>query len=282
MKPLYFHSRKSKHKWLHLHSISFVMFCLVWSILCIILNFLQELKPPTKAIIIAGKINIVIIILTCNLFSKLQKHQQNFKEYIYCVQHYGLLSVPYRLAMTLLCKLQETLHSVTCRDVRTCKCWLLANFPDYEVAYHQLKFHYESKEYITWKETQLSWFMSMLSFCSATSLHPCVTTTVAESKTAISVQFYNKQPPLYFKDFVSIFLRMLMKHLHKRLFSVVFSILEIVLLTCLQVPKEKDEMVEREFNRLLEATSFLSHQLDFNYMHSKPVSLGHALELVIK
>lgn len=41
-------------------------------------------------------------------------------------------------------------------------------------------------------------------------------------------------------------------------------------------------MVEREFNRLLEATSFLSHQLDFNYMHSKPVSLGHALELVIK
>jgi len=48
------------------------------------------------------------------------------------------------------------------------------------------------------------------------------------------------------------------------------------------VPKEKDEMVEREFNRLLEATSFLSHQLDFNYMHSKPVSLGHALELVIK
>lgn len=41
-------------------------------------------------------------------------------------------------------------------------------------------------------------------------------------------------------------------------------------------------MVEREFNRLLEATSFLSHHLDFNYMNGKPVSLGHALELVIK
>lgn len=27
----------------------------------------------------------------------------------------------------------------------------------------------------------------------------------------------------------------------------------------------KDEMVEREFNRLLESTSYLSHQLDFNY-----------------
>lgn len=53
-------------------------------------------------------------------------------------------------------------------------------------------------------------------------------------------------------------------------------------LSAVRVPKEKDEMVEREFNRLLEATSFLSHQLDFNYMHSKPVSLGHALELVIK
>ncbi|XP_048577779.1 lysine-specific histone demethylase 1A isoform X2 [Nematostella vectensis] len=49
-----------------------------------------------------------------------------------------------------------------------------------------------------------------------------------------------------------------------------------------RVPKDKDEMVEREFNRLLEATSFLSHQLDFNYMNGKPVSLGHALELVIK
>nr|CAD7576173.1 unnamed protein product [Timema californicum] len=48
------------------------------------------------------------------------------------------------------------------------------------------------------------------------------------------------------------------------------------------VPKDKDEMVEREFNRLLEATSFLSHQLDFNYAGGKPVSLGQALEWVIK
>ncbi|XP_030850350.1 lysine-specific histone demethylase 1A [Strongylocentrotus purpuratus] len=49
-----------------------------------------------------------------------------------------------------------------------------------------------------------------------------------------------------------------------------------------QIPKDKDEMVEREFNRLLEATSYLSHQLDFNYLNGKPVSLGEALELVIK
>ncbi|XP_018916026.1 lysine-specific histone demethylase 1A isoform X2 [Bemisia tabaci] len=48
------------------------------------------------------------------------------------------------------------------------------------------------------------------------------------------------------------------------------------------VPKDKDEMVEREFNRLLEATSYLSHQLDFNYLDGKPVSLGQALEWVIK
>ncbi|XP_014665183.1 PREDICTED: lysine-specific histone demethylase 1A-like [Priapulus caudatus] len=48
------------------------------------------------------------------------------------------------------------------------------------------------------------------------------------------------------------------------------------------IPKDKDEMVEREFNRLLEATSYLSHQLDFNYLNGKPVSLGHALEIVIK
>ena len=61
--------------------------------------------------------------------------------------------------------------------------------------------------------------------------------------------------------------------------SLVFSPINHIFL---QVPKEKDEMVEREFNRLLEATSYLSHQIDFNYMNSKPVSLGHALELVIK
>ncbi|BES93562.1 Lysine-specific histone demethylase [Nesidiocoris tenuis] len=48
------------------------------------------------------------------------------------------------------------------------------------------------------------------------------------------------------------------------------------------IPKEKDEMVEREFNRLLEATSYLSHMCDFNYMHGKAVSLGQALEWVIK
>lgn len=50
----------------------------------------------------------------------------------------------------------------------------------------------------------------------------------------------------------------------------------------LTVDKDKDEMVEREFNRLLEATSYLSHQLDFNYSGNKPVSLGQALEWVIK
>lgn len=44
----------------------------------------------------------------------------------------------------------------------------------------------------------------------------------------------------------------------------------------------KDEMVEREFNRLLEATSYLSHQLDFNYAENTPVSLGQALEWIIK
>lgn len=51
-------------------------------------------------------------------------------------------------------------------------------------------------------------------------------------------------------------------------------------------------MVEREFNRLLEATSYLSHQLDFNYVgnagsggqgaNTRPVSLGQALEWVIR
>ena len=41
-------------------------------------------------------------------------------------------------------------------------------------------------------------------------------------------------------------------------------------------------MVEREFNRLLEGTSYLSHSLDFNYCNNKPVSLGQSLEWIIK
>lgn len=40
--------------------------------------------------------------------------------------------------------------------------------------------------------------------------------------------------------------------------------------------------VEREFNRLLESASYLSHQLDFNYAGNNPVSLGQALEWIIK
>lgn len=48
------------------------------------------------------------------------------------------------------------------------------------------------------------------------------------------------------------------------------------------VPKDKDDMVEREFNRLLEATSYLSHSLDFNYCNKKPVSLGQSMEWIIK
>lgn len=48
------------------------------------------------------------------------------------------------------------------------------------------------------------------------------------------------------------------------------------------VSASKDEMVEREFNRLLESTSYLSHQLDFNYAGNTPVSLGQALEWIIK
>ncbi|XP_005100139.1 lysine-specific histone demethylase 1A [Aplysia californica] len=48
------------------------------------------------------------------------------------------------------------------------------------------------------------------------------------------------------------------------------------------VLKEKDEMVEREFNRLLETTSYLSHQVNFNEINCKPASLGQALEAVIK
>ncbi|CAO1441945.1 unnamed protein product [Diamesa serratosioi] len=48
------------------------------------------------------------------------------------------------------------------------------------------------------------------------------------------------------------------------------------------ITKNKDEIMEKEFNRILECTSFLSHVLDFNYVNNTPVSLGHALEWIIK
>lgn len=48
------------------------------------------------------------------------------------------------------------------------------------------------------------------------------------------------------------------------------------------VPKEKDEMVEREFNRLLEASGYLSHTLGYDTLNGKHVSLGQALEWIIK
>lgn len=48
------------------------------------------------------------------------------------------------------------------------------------------------------------------------------------------------------------------------------------------INKNKDEIMEREFNRILECTSFLSHVLDFNYADNSPVSLGQALEWIIK
>ncbi len=50
-----------------------------------------------------------------------------------------------------------------------------------------------------------------------------------------------------------------------------------------KLPKDRDEALEKEFNKLLESTSYLTHNLDFDHkIDNKPISLGHALELVIK
>jgi len=48
------------------------------------------------------------------------------------------------------------------------------------------------------------------------------------------------------------------------------------------IPKDKHNMVELEFNRLLEASSYLSNELDFNTCNNKPVSLGESLDWIIK
>lgn len=48
------------------------------------------------------------------------------------------------------------------------------------------------------------------------------------------------------------------------------------------VSKNKDEIIEREFNKILEGTSYLSHVLDINYADNQPISLGMAMEWMIK
>merc|ERR1719414_2919113 len=48
------------------------------------------------------------------------------------------------------------------------------------------------------------------------------------------------------------------------------------------IPKDKHNMVELEFNRLLEASSYLSNELDFNTCKDKQVSFGQSLEWIIK
>lgn len=104
----------------------------------------------------------------------------------------------------------------------------------------------------------------------------------------ITRQFIPRLPPLCRTlrvDNEDLFRADLKSFKYRVLYSAIDSLL--------QVPKDKDEMVEREFNRLLEATSYLSHQLDFNYVGSaagttsqgtttRPVSLGQALEWVIR
>eukprot|EP00118_Oscarella_pearsei_P027195 m.310890 g.310890 ORF g.310890 m.310890 type:complete len:745 (+) comp56235_c0_seq1:87-2321(+) len=48
------------------------------------------------------------------------------------------------------------------------------------------------------------------------------------------------------------------------------------------IAKDLDEAIEAEFNKLLDAATYISHELDFNYANEQPLSLGHAIELIIK
>ncbi|CAK8673921.1 unnamed protein product [Clavelina lepadiformis] len=49
-----------------------------------------------------------------------------------------------------------------------------------------------------------------------------------------------------------------------------------------RVPKEKDVLVEQEFNKLLEATAHLSHELNIDSFKGEQLSLGQAFELIIQ
>lgn len=48
------------------------------------------------------------------------------------------------------------------------------------------------------------------------------------------------------------------------------------------IDKTKDEVLETVFNTLLEGTSVLSHQMKFNKINGKTVSLGTALDMVVE
>lgn len=48
------------------------------------------------------------------------------------------------------------------------------------------------------------------------------------------------------------------------------------------VPKQLDEQLEREFNRLLEATAFMAHTLKLKKPSGAEFSLGEAMDIVIK
>ena len=48
------------------------------------------------------------------------------------------------------------------------------------------------------------------------------------------------------------------------------------------MPKEKDVLVEQEFNKLLEATAHLSHELNVDSIKDNQLSLGQAFELIIQ
>ena len=49
-----------------------------------------------------------------------------------------------------------------------------------------------------------------------------------------------------------------------------------------KIAKDKDEATEKEFNKLLESSSYMCHNLEIDQKIDKPLSLGHSLELLIK
>ncbi len=46
--------------------------------------------------------------------------------------------------------------------------------------------------------------------------------------------------------------------------------------------REKDELIEKEFNRLLEAAAYMAHTMEFTESEGEKLSLGKALELIIR
>lgn len=72
------------------------------------------------------------------------------------------------------------------------------------------------------------------------------------------------------------------RHIYLPIFAIVANDNRKVLLLCFKVDRNKDEVIEKEFNRILEAAAYIAHTIGVTESNGKPLSLGETVELLFK